>query len=408
MRLDNQWPLLLFLSAATLCSCSEVAAEAPPCASLTKLALPNTTIASAETVAAGAFRPPSAGQSRSVELFTAFSRLPSFCRVQAIVAPSSDSHIRVEVWLPTSGWNGRYLGVGNGGFGGSLSYPRLGEAVNSGYVGASTDTGHEGGQRDSSWSGGHPEKQTDFDYRAVHEMTALAKSAIAAFYGKAPDRSYFSSCSNGGRQGLMEAERYPADYDGIMAGAPAYHFGFKTFVSGALDAFRDRGGKLIIYHGGADNPQGSVSYYRSLASRMGRERVDGFLQLYLVPGMGHCGSGLVPNDFGQWVRPGADAQHSMLKALEQWVESGIAPKSVVATQWRRDGDTASGVLRTRPLCPYPQDATWTGVGSPNDAANYSCRGVDSSSTSSATSSITPGVGSSSPEPSCDDGTCPGG
>jgi feruloyl esterase len=105
MRIHDQWPLLLALSAITLCSCREAAAEADPCASLTKLALPNTTIASAETVAAGAFRPPSVRQG-SVERFSAFSRLPSFCRLQAIVAPSSDSHITVEVWLPTSGWNG--------------------------------------------------------------------------------------------------------------------------------------------------------------------------------------------------------------------------------------------------------------------------------------------------------------
>ena len=292
--------------------------------------------------------------------------------MQATIAPSRDSRIKAEVWLPTSGWSGKYLGVGNGGFGGSLRYFRLGEAVNSGYVGASTDTGHEGLARDSRWSVGHPEKQTDFDYRAIHEMTALAKSAIMAFYGKPPDRSYFNSCSNGGRQGLMEAERYPTEYDGIMAGAPAYHFGFTTFPSGSLEAFRNRGGKLVIYHGGGDNPDGSVSYYSNQVSRIGPDSVDGFMQLYIVPGMGHCGSGDAPNDFGQWVRPGADAQNSMLKALERWVESGVAPKSVIATQWRKDGDIESGVLRTRPLCPYPAEARWTGVGSRDEAANYSC------------------------------------
>ena len=365
--------LLLGWSAAALCGCRAAAAErADPCTSLATLTLPNTTIARAETFAAGAFRRPSAARRGSVEFFTAFDRLPSFCRVQAVIAPSGDSHIDVEIWLPTSGWNGRYLGVGNGGFAGSISYFRLGEAVNSGYVGASTNTGHEGRASDSRWSVGHPEKQIDFDYRAVHEMTVLAKAAIAAFYGKAPDRSYFSSCSNGGRQGLMEAERYPEDYDGIMAGAPAYRFGFRSFVSGALDAFRDRGGKVMIYHGGADNPDASVAYYGRLVSRMGRDRVDAFLQLYIVPGMGHCGSGAVPNDFGQWVRPGAEPRTSMLKALERWVETGTAPPSVIATQWRIDGDTASGVLRTRPLCPYPQEAAWTGAGSRDEAANYSC------------------------------------
>jgi feruloyl esterase len=106
---------------------------------------------------------------------------------------------------------------------------------------------------------------------------------------------------------------------------------------------------------------------------MGRDTADGFMQLYIVPGMGHCGSGDVPNDFGQWVRPSADPQNSMLKALERWVESGVRPASIVATQWRKDGDTASGVLRTRPLCPYPQIALRTSTGKYNDAKSYSCR-----------------------------------
>ena len=364
--------LAILLSAGVLFGCSP-AAKAAPCDNLAGLAHPNTTITSAQVVATGTFRLPAGGPRASAEFFTAFSKLASFCRVQATIAPSSDSRLKVEVWLPMSGWNGRYLGVGNGGFAGSLSYFRLGEAINSGYVGASTDTGHEGSSRDSRWSVGHPEKQTDFDYRAVHEMTMLAKAAINAFYGKPPTRSYFSSCSNGGRQGLMEAERYPTDYDGIMAGAPAYHFGFRTFVSGRLEAFRDRGGKVVIYHGGADNPDGSVAYFRDTQSRMGRDRADEFMRLYLVPGMGHCGSGLVPNDFGQWVRPGADAQHSMLAALEQWVEKGVAPQSIIATQFTKEGDATSAVLRTRPLCPYPQEARWTGKGNRDDAASYSCR-----------------------------------
>lgn len=338
---------------ALLCSCSPAPAKAAdPCGDLSRLPIQNITITSAQVVSAGAFRLPP-GRRPPAEFFTGFNNLPPFCRVQATITPSRDSRIRAEVWLPVSGWNGRLLGAGNGGFGGTIAYYKLGEAINSGYVGASTDTGHEGGARDSRWSVGHPEKQTDFDYRAIHEMTTLAKTMISAFYTQPLAHSYFASCSNGGRQGLMEAERYPTDYDGIMAGAPAYHFGFQTFVSGKLDAFRDRGGKLIIYHGGADNPEGSVEYYRNLASRMGKERVDQFAQLYLVPGMGHCGSGDVPNDFGQWLRPGADAQHSMLKSLEAWVESGAAPKGVVATQFRREGDAASGAVRTRVLCPFP-------------------------------------------------------
>jgi hypothetical protein len=352
-RVRSAWALSVIV---VLCSCSPRPAKAAdPCGNLARLPVQKTAINSAQVVAPGEFRLPP-GRRPPAEFFTGFSALPSFCRVQATLTPSGDSHIRAEVWLPVSGWNGKLLGAGNGGFGGTIAYYRLGEAITSGYVGASTDTGHEGGARDSRWSVGHPEKQTDFDYRAIHEMTTLAKTLISAFYTKPLAHSYFASCSNGGRQGLMEAERYPTDYDGIMAGAPAYHYGFQTFVSGKLDAFRDRGGKLIIYHGGADNPEGSVDYYRNLVSRMGKPRVDQFAQLYLVPGMGHCGSGNVPNDFGQWLRPTADREHSMLKALDGWVESGVSPTGVIATQYRTDGDATTGIVRTRLLCPYPMRA----------------------------------------------------
>jgi len=364
--------LALLLPALAIWIAAPTKAHGATCESLAKLTMANTTITSAAVVPPGAFRLPGGRRRGSVEFFNGFNRLPTFCRVQATLTPSPDSHIEVEVWLPATGWNGKYLGVGNGGFAGSISYFRLGEAVNSGYASASTDTGHKGSSRYSQWANGHPEKQTDFDYRAVHEMTALAKAAIQAFYEKPPGRSYFSSCSNGGRQGLMEAERYPADYDGVMSGAPAMHFGFNTFVSGKLDAFRDRGGKVIIYHGSADRPENSVEYIRQLQSRMGRSAADGFIELYIVPGMGHCGSGEVPNDFGQWVRPSAEPSNSMLKALERWVETGVRPTSVVAVQWTRDGDTTSGVLRTRPLCPYPQQARWNGTSDKNDWRSYSC------------------------------------
>ena len=347
--------MMVIYAPALLIAVSSIASAAP-CDSLARLTLPNTTITSARLVPPGAFHLRAGARRPSAEIFTAFDRLPAFCRLQATLTPSPDSHIELEVWLPAAGWNGKYLGVGNGGFAGSISYFRLGEAVNSGYASASTDTGHKGLSRDSQWSVGHPEKQIDFDYRAIHGMTAVAKAAIHAFYGRGADHSYFNACSNGGRQGLMEAERYPSDYDGIMAGAPALHLGFKTFVSGELDTFRDRGGKLIIYHGSADAPQNSIDFFGRLQSRMGRNAVDGFMQLYIVPGMGHCGSGEVPNDFGQWVRTDADPQHSMLKALERWVENGVPPQSVIATQYKEDGNVATGVLRTRLLYPYPKKA----------------------------------------------------
>jgi hypothetical protein len=322
---------------------------AATCSDLAMLHLGTTTIVDARIVA-GTFKPP-ASEPSSPEFFSAYDKLPQFCRVQATSTPARDSHINIEVWLPSK-WNGRLLGVGNGGFGGSIPYFRLGEAVNSGYAVAATDTGHEGGPRDAQWASGQREKQIDFDFRAIHETAVAAKALVRVFYGKAPKGSYFSSCSNGGRQALMEAERFPADYDGVMAGAPALSLGFTTYVSGDFGAFRARKGKIIIYHGEKDQPQASIDLYDQLLTRHGRKRTREFLRLYVVPGMSHCGGGAVPNDFGQWIRPGADAKHSLLQSLELWVEKNVPPGCVIATQWTLDGDASSGALRSRPLCPY--------------------------------------------------------
>ena len=120
-----------------------------------------------------------------------------------------------------SGWNAKFLGVGNGGFAGSIGYGALGDDLKRGYATAATDTGHEAEAEDASWAFGHPEKVIDFGYRALHETTANAKALIQAFYGRAPQHTYFDSCSDGGREALMEAQRFPADFDGILAGAPA-------------------------------------------------------------------------------------------------------------------------------------------------------------------------------------------
>ena len=346
--------------------------RAMPCRSLAGLRLEGNTILSAELVDSGKFVPPAMMRRASPEFFTAFNTLPAFCRVRAVARPSSDSDINIEVWLPVAGWNGRYLGVGNGSYGGSINYNRLGESLNGGYATSSTDTGHRGPASESAWATNHPEKQADFDYRAVHLTAQTAKSLIQNFYNSAPTRSYFSSCSNGGRQGLMEAERYPTDYDGILAGAPATHFGFRTFISGDFAAFEKRGGKIIIYHGGNDHPEANLELFASVKRRMGDTTVRNFLQLYVVPGMGHCGSGDEPNDFGQWIRPGDNPQHSLFAALEQWVENGVTPDGVVATKFAVDGDPKSRVVKTSRLCPYPQVATLNRLGGARDAANYEC------------------------------------
>jgi hypothetical protein len=168
-------------------------------------------------VPAGAFVPPNLKPDEKVPPI--FKSTPAFCRVMATLKPTSDSDIKVEVWMPETGWNGKLRSVGNGGFAGYINYSGLAGVVTLGYASASTDTGHA--TTDASWALGHPEKIVDYGYRAVHEMTVDAKAVVQKFYGKAPARSYFASCSNGGRQALMEAQRFPDDYDGIIAGAPA-------------------------------------------------------------------------------------------------------------------------------------------------------------------------------------------
>lgn len=504
-------------------------AAAATCKSLAGLKLPNTSITAAQAVEASAFTPPGAAPAA-----TALA-LRAFCRVQGLIQPSSDSHIEFEVWLPASGWNGKYLGVGNGGFAGSINYtghpasndPGLAQALATGYAASSTDTGHKAGATDAKWALGHPEKIVDFGYRAVHETAEQSKAIIRAFYGEGPKHSYFSSCSNGGRQALMEAQRFPADYDGIIAGAPADSFthilaaftldiqateadpanyiaaaklpaiesaalstcdaldglkdgiiddprkchfdpgtllckgaesdgcltqvqvaALKKIYAGArtskgeqiypgyqpggetgpggwtawftgtvpgtgaqhafstqggaylifqnanwdyrafnpsrdvkiadetmgqrlnatdpnLKEFKNRGGKLVLYHGWSDAalaPTGTIDYYNSVSSKMGRKEADGFTRLYMVPGMQHCGGGPGPNSF----------RLPMTVALEQWVEQSSAPEKIIATKFKTDGNPASGVARTRPLCPYPQVAQYSGSSSIDDAANFSC------------------------------------
>jgi len=188
---------------------------AASCESLSSLALPDTSITLARMVPAGGFTLPGPGPAAVLQL----SALPGFCRVAATLTPSPDSDIKIEVWLPVLGWNGKFQAVGNGGWAGSISYDAMAFALQEGYATASTDTGHTGGN--ATFAIGHPEKVIDFAYRAVHEMAVKSKAIIAAFYDRAPRFSYWTGCSTGGRQGLMAAQRYPEDFDGIVAGAPA-------------------------------------------------------------------------------------------------------------------------------------------------------------------------------------------
>jgi feruloyl esterase len=489
-------------------------------------------IQSAGTVAAGAFTAPQTEVPGAAQVN--YKALPAFCRVQGVLEPSTDSHIEFEVWLPASGWNGRYEGLGNGGFAGAIDYAGLADAVAHGYAASDSDTGHRASAVDARWALGHPEKVADFGYRAVHGTAEKAKTLIASFYGNPARHSYFSSCSDGGREALMEAQRYPADYDGILAGAPANNWtkllanaaeetrmlgdaqksisasklpaieaavvaacdandgvkdgiindparckfdpsvllckgaetercltvpqvaslqrlytgardsaaeaifpgrlpgaeatpgGWGLWITGQapgtslmysfatqyfanmvfedaawdyhtfqldrglklaeektarmlnatdpdLKRFRDRGGKLIVYHGWNDpaiSALNSVDYFRSVQGKMGAHETDGFFRLYLVPGMGHCAGGPGPDVFGQSVGQASDPEHSIAKALERWVESETAPDRIIATKYSAGANRAG--VRTRPLCPYPQIATYKGSGSTDDAAAFAC------------------------------------
>jgi feruloyl esterase len=204
-------------------------AAAATCDTLASLALKNVKVTRAELVPAGHFTPPG---DRPAGATNPFKSLPDFCRVAATLTPSSDSDIKIEVWLPASGWNGKFQAVGNGGWAGVISYPAMADAVRSGYASASTDTGHVGGR--GTFALDHPEKLIDFAWRSEHEMAVTAKDVIRAFYGAAPKLSYWNGCSTGGRQGLKMAQKFPNDYDGIIAGAPANRTAISLWIAHAV------------------------------------------------------------------------------------------------------------------------------------------------------------------------------
>jgi hypothetical protein len=195
-------------------------AQGHDCAALAKLSLPATKNLKAEIVEAGKYPAPQSWR-MSAEDAQVYKLLPAFCRVTAELTPSADSDVKIEVWMPVTGWNGKFRGQGNGGFAGEIDYDDLANAVRLGYASGGTDTGHSGVSIDGSWALGHPEKAIDFGNRAIHEMTVKSKSIVEAFYGSSAKHSYFAACSDGGREALMEAQRFPDDYDGILAGAPA-------------------------------------------------------------------------------------------------------------------------------------------------------------------------------------------
>jgi feruloyl esterase len=214
-RTPSRYGVAAFV-AGTALGLAPALAMAADCAALAGAMLPGSygTVTDATLVPAGSFAAPT-GVSYDIPA--------PFCRVQATLRPSPDSDIKVEVWLPQgSAWNGRYLGTGNGGYAGAISYGALANGVQLGFATANTDMGTA---PSTSLDGrpiiGRPEKWIDWGYRATHLMTAAGKEVLQSHYGKASQYSYFSGCSTGGSQALHEAQQFPEDYDGILAGAPA-------------------------------------------------------------------------------------------------------------------------------------------------------------------------------------------
>jgi hypothetical protein len=208
--------LMTFL-ALSGCAGNNANKDAAACSKLKDLHLDHAQILTAEYGAEG----------REISLATTpigipWFKVPASCRVKLVLTPSPDSHIESEVWMPAKGWNGRLWSVGNGGLAGSIDKLQLTISLSRGYATSATDTGHHASDQDGSWALNHPEKLIDFGSRAIHETAVQAKALILSFYGKSAAYSYFASGSNGGREALMEAQRYPDDYIGIEADAPAF------------------------------------------------------------------------------------------------------------------------------------------------------------------------------------------
>jgi feruloyl esterase len=249
------------LTAILLGAVAAIGLDAATCERLKSLSLPNTTILSATLVPAGTFTPPAtpiAQNPRPMGIPVAA------CRVAGVITPA----VNFEVWMPAAHWNGKFQGVGGGGLAGVISYDALTMALGRGYATASTDTGHN--SPGGSWALNQPELIVDFAYRAIHEMTVKSKLIVEAFYGNAPRLSYFVGCSTGGRQGLTEAQRFPTDYDGIVAGAPANYWTHLTAagLAAASATIKDGSTRLSDAKLSALNKGASRPVTRATASLM--------------------------------------------------------------------------------------------------------------------------------------------
>ena len=346
-----------------------------------------------------------------------------YCRVQLALRPTPRSRIGVEVWLPEPDhWNGKFLGTGNGAGGGSIVTGALRAGLERGYAVANTDMGNPTGDAMNFTFGiGNRDLAEDFGHRATDLMTLEAKRLVAAYYGQAPRYSYFQGCSTGGGQAWEQMQRLPSAYDGVVAGAPgnertylhtmilvrtalllrspgatipkaklAWVQSAVTARCDALDGVKDgiitdprrcKFDPAALHCPAGDGPEcltddqvrtlrgmyadtlvpsmGTVRQYEAMTRlNGGPQQTQGFARLFMAPGMGHCAGGVGPDRF--------DA----LAAMEAWVEKGQPPERILASRPAKGDRPAT----TRPLCPYPKAARWTGKGDPNDAANFICAG----------------------------------
>ena len=225
--------------ASPFCAASAQQSGQATCESLAQLHAANTTITGAAPMDA------------SAKIANGVTATKPFCRVSGYMTPTSDSHISFEVWLPSaSDWNHKFQGVGNGGFAGNVNMRAMLPAIDRGYASMATDYGHvnpkDNPVEDVSWAYQHPEKFIDYAYRAEHVTTELAKQIVQTYYGAAPAHSYYTGCSAGGIQGMVEMLRYPNDYDGYIVGdATPDHMGqevaafWNTMAASALSSPAD-------------------------------------------------------------------------------------------------------------------------------------------------------------------------
>ncbi|HEX5084251.1 MAG TPA: tannase/feruloyl esterase family alpha/beta hydrolase [Blastocatellia bacterium] len=283
------------------------------------------------------------------------ARLPAFCRVEAVVTTVSDSVINFEVWIPpTESWNGKLVVTGNGGYSNALSYGEMARAVRQGYAAIGGDTGHQTSTPDDLlWGVGSPEKIIDWGSRSIHSITEAGKRIIEWMQGNPARRAYFNGCSTGGHQAYAEIQRYPKDFDGVIAGAPGNNR--VRLNAGFLWQF-------LSNHNSNDDTTPIIPASKlpliTKAVVAACDRQDGVVD-GVVDDPRSC-------DFDP--SPISDAEHNLLSALDRWVEKGLAPEKVIASKVIN-----GATVRTRPLCPYPKRAVYKGSGSTDDAANFICR-----------------------------------